>query len=206
MPRPSHTPIYSNTINMRRFIGLAAFALLASAAQAQDTTVVVVRHLPEARDTAVVVRHLTPAPQRTAPPMAQRYGTRSTARFAKDPNMGTLLSFVFPGAGQYYAGNQGKGLMITLLAIGAPIVGYANVHHDDGQIGSSGCFNNPGGFNERCPGHTDWTPAAIGLGVGITSWLYGVATAGSDVQHWNQAHGVRFISAPGRVGFAVAVP
>ncbi len=187
---------------MRRFFGLAAFALLASAAQAQDTTVVVVRHLPEARDTTVVVRRLTP--QRAAPPMAQRYGTRSTTLFAKDPNMGTLLSFVFPGAGQYYAGNQGKGLAITLLAIGAPIVGYANVHHDDLQFGTN--CNNPGGFSGSCRGRTDWTPAAIGLGVGITSWLYGVATAGSDVQHWNQAHGVRFVSAPGRVGFAVALP
>jgi hypothetical protein len=197
---------------MRRFIGLAAFALLASAAKAQDTTVVIIRHLPEARDTAVVVRRLAPAPQqRTAPPMAQRYGTRSTALFAKDPNMGTMLSLVFPGAGQYYAGNEGKGLAITLLAIGAPIIGYANVDHQRSTI-----VETPNGPESSCnvfgPGgsggchRTDWTPAAIGLGVGITSWLYGVATAGSDVQHWNQAHGVRFVSAPGRVGFAVALP
>ncbi|HEV8410890.1 MAG TPA: hypothetical protein VGQ30_10295 [Gemmatimonadaceae bacterium] len=188
---------------MRRFFGLAAFALLTSVAHAQDTTVVIVRHLPAARDTGVVVRRL--APQRSAPPMAPRYGYRSNAVFAKDPNMGTLLSFVFPGAGQYYAGNQGKGLAITLLAIGAPIIGYANVHHESDQFSGSGCFPDPSGF-DRCRAHTDWTPAAIGLGVGITSWLYGVATAGTDVQRWNQAHGVRFISAPGRVGLAVALP
>ena len=138
--------------------------------------------------------------------MAQRYGTKSTALFAKDPNLGTMLSFIFPGGGQYYAGNEGKGLAITLLSIGAPIIGYANVRRDDGQFGGSGCFNNPGGFAGSCRGRTDWTPAAIGLGVGITSWLYGVATAGTDVQHWNQKHGVRFVSAPGRVGFAVALP
>jgi hypothetical protein len=57
-----------------------------------------------------------------------------------------------------------------------------------------------------CSGHRDYTPAAIGLGVGITAWLYGMATAGSDVQHWNQRHGVRFVTAPGRAGFAVALP
>ena len=204
MPRPSHTPIHRNTNTMRRFLGLAAFALLASAAHAQDTTVVIVRHLPEARDTGVIVRRLTP--QRAAPPMTRRYGTRSTTLFAKDPNMGTMLSFIFPGGGQYYAGDEGKGLAITLLSIGAPIIGYANVHHEDRQSGGSGCFNNPGGFSGGCRERTDWTPAAIGLGVGITSWLYGVATAGTDVQHWNQKHGVRFVSAPGRVGFAVALP
>jgi hypothetical protein len=201
MPRPSHTPIHRSANNMRRFFGLAALALLASAAQAQDTTVVVVRHLPEARDTGVVVRHLTPAPQqRSAPPMAQRYGNRSTTLYAKDPNLGSMLSFIFPGGGQYYAENAGKGFAITALAIGAPIIGYANVQHD------RGCFNNPGGFADPCRHGTDWTPAAIGLTVGIGSWLYGIATAGTDVQHWNQKHGVRFVSAPGRVGFAVALP
>jgi hypothetical protein len=194
---------------MRRFIGLAAFALLASAAQAQDTTVVIVRHLPEARDTGgVVVRHLAPPPppqqpqQRMAPPSAaQRYGNRSAVVFAKDPNLGSMLSFVFPGGGQYYADNVGKGIAITALAIGAPIIGYANVQHDNG------CVNNPfNGGPQGCGRRTDWTPAAIGLTVGIGSWLYGIATAGTDVAHWNQKHGVRFVSAPGRVGFAVALP
>jgi hypothetical protein len=181
---------------MRRFIGLAAFALLANAAHAQDTTVVVVRHLPQARDTGVVVRHIAPAPDQrlTAPSRgAPRAGARSTALYAKDPNLGSMLSFIFPGGGQYYAENAGKGFAITALAIGAPIIGYANVQRD------RGCFNNPG-FG-TCRDRTDWTPAAIGLTVGIGSWLYGIATAGTDVQHWNQKHGVRFVSAPGRVGF-----
>ena len=154
---------------MRRFIGLAAFALLASAAHAQDTTVVVVRHLPEVqRDTGVVVRHLAPAPQRGAPPMAQRYGTRSTALYAKDPNLGSMLSFIFPGGGQYYAENAGKGLAITAIAIGAPIIGYANVDHHRDQI-----IQTPNGPRSACDQfscrRTDWTPAAIGLTVGIGS-------------------------------------
>jgi hypothetical protein len=98
-----------------------------------------------------------------------------------------------------------------LLGIGAPIVGYANVNRNDGAFNGYGCgiYNGPSGVVGGGPcreGRTDYTPAAIGLGVGITAWLYGVATAGSDVQRWNQAHGVRFMTAPGRVGFAVAVP
>ena len=32
------------------------------------------------------------------------------------------------------------------------------------------------------------------------------ATAGTDVEHWNQAHGVRFVAAPGRVGVAIPFP
>jgi hypothetical protein len=200
---------------------LAALVVVASVAKAQDTTVVVVRHLPAQQDTTVTVRHIAPAPQATAPAAgsrlapqygAQRYGLRNSALYAKDPFLGTTLSFLFPGGGQYYAGNAGKGFLLTALAIGAPIIGYANVNHhpNDG-------FNSPGGpgsgcdsfgqngFDRGCRG-IDWTPAAIGLTVGIGSWLYGMATAGSDVQHWNQAHGVRFVAGPGRVGFAVAVP
>jgi hypothetical protein len=207
-------------IDMRRFTGLAAVMLLASTARAQDTTVVVVRHIAPQQDTSVVVRHLAPPPQqrRTASPRGiPRYPPGSTAVVAKDPNVGTMLSLVFPGGGQYYAGNQAKGLAITLIGIGAPIIGFANVRREHGFYdsgfgpGLTSCdvgvlpavYYSPG---PSCRGRYDWTPAAIGLGVGITAWLYGVATAGSDVQHWNQAHGVRFVTAPGRVGFAVAVP
>jgi hypothetical protein len=222
-------------IPMRRFTALAALALSATTAKAQDTTVVIVRHLPAQQDTGVVVRHLAPpperaapqrsAPQRTTPPYgAPRYALRpGAAVVAKDPYVGTMLSLVFPGGGQYYAGAQTKGLALTLLGIGAPIIGFANVtrQHDYGtpvpiyngvgqQMYNSGCTSYAGmgqaygGTN--CRGRYDWTPAAIGLGVGITAWLYGVATAGTDVQHWNQAHGVRFVTAPGRAGFAVALP
>ena len=120
---------------------------------------------------------------------------------AKDPNIATSLSFFFPGAGQYYAGVPGKGLVITAFAIGAPIIGYSDVNRQSGYD----CVTNQFGA-QFCRGNRDYTPAAIGLGVGITAWLYGIATAGSDAQRWNRAHGIRFVNAPGRVGFAVAVP
>ena len=187
-------------------------AFSTAAAQAQDTTVVVVRHIPAQRDTNVVVRHIAPPPtQRSAPAVgAPRYALRSGAVIAKDPRLGTMLSFVFPGGGQYYAGAEAKGLALTLIGIGAPIIGYANVNRDNGTYNGYGCgiYNGPSGVygGGPCRGHHDYTPAAIGLGVGITAWLYGVATAGTDVQHWNQAHGVRFVTAPGRAGFAVALP
>ena len=201
---------------MRRLIGFAAFTLLASAANAQDTTVVIVRHLPAQQDTGIVVRHLAPPPQRTAPPYGTpRYALRSTAVVAKDPKLGTMLSFVFPGGGQYYAGANGKGLALTLIGIGAPIIGFANVNRDQTYYGQGaptsgyncGVYNtSPMYGSGGCRNRTDWAPAAIGLGVGITAWLYGMATAGTDVQHWNQAHGIRFMTAPGRAGFAVALP
>jgi hypothetical protein len=198
---------------MRRFIGIAAVLSLASAAHAQDTTVVVVRHLPSQQDTNVVVRHLSPAQQRTGPYGAPRYAPSRASVFAKDPNFGSFLSLIFPGGGQYYADRPGKGLFLTALGIGAPIIGFNAVNRDrfyyGGAYGGYSC-NTPGPMayagGGDCRGHYDWTPAAVGLGVGITAWLYGVATAGSDVQHWNQAHGVRFMTGPGRMGFAVAVP
>jgi hypothetical protein len=212
---------------MRRFMGLAVLVLLASSAKAQDTVVVIVRHVPARQDPGVVVRPLAPPRQlqRTAPPYgAPRYALGSTAVFAKNPYAGAMLSFVFPGGGQYYAGATGKGLAISLIAIGAPIIGFANVNREHtnydgfGPLSpgyNCGVYNGPaiygnGGSRSYggrdCRGRYDYTPAAIGLGVGITTWLYGLVTAGSDVQHWNQSHGVRFVAAPGRAGFAVALP
>ena len=199
-------------IDMRRFLGFAALLMFASTAKAQDTTVVVVRHLAAQQDTTVTVRHIAPAPRPqaaapayAAPYGAPRYGLRSNGLIAKDPNLATSLSLFFPGGGQYYADEPGKGLAITLLAIGAPIIGYQNVN----RVYNNDCVasTNNAQFNgQYCRGHYDYTSAAIGLGVGITAWLYGIATAGRDAQRWNQAHGVRFVTAPGRVGFAVAVP
>jgi hypothetical protein len=192
---------------MHRFLGISAFLVLASGASAQDT--VVVRHLGTAQDTGVTVRHIAPqpgtapsaAPAAARPVGAPRYALRpNTTVIAKDPNIATSLSFFFPGAGQYYDGLPGKGLAITAIAIGAPIIGYANVNRD-----YTTCYNSAFGGAE-CRTHRDYTPAAIGLGVGIATWLYGIATAGPDAQRWNRAHGVRFVNAPGRVGFAVAVP
>jgi hypothetical protein len=194
---------------MRRFIGTAALFMLASAAHAQDTTVVVVRHLPQQQDTNVVVRHLSPAQQRTGPYGASPYAPNRTSVLAKDPHFGSFLSFIFPGGGQYYADRPGKALFLTALGIGAPIIGFNAVNRDRYYYGG-GCATYasgpgyPGSFD--CRGRYDWTPAAVGLGVGITAWLYGIATAGTDVQHWNQAHGVRFVTYPGRAGFAVALP
>jgi TM2 domain-containing membrane protein YozV len=184
---------------MHRLIGFAAFLILAAGANAQDTAVVV-RHIGPQQDTTVTVRHIAPAPAR--PYGAPRYALRSTGLIAKDPGVATSLSFIFPGGGQYYADMPGKGLAITAIAIGAPIVGYPSV---DRTRDYTTCYNSP--FNgQHCGTHRDYTPAAIGLGVGIATWLYGIATAGPDAQRWNRAHGVRFVNIPGRVGFAVAVP
>ncbi|HEY2850205.1 MAG TPA: hypothetical protein VGI97_10030 [Gemmatimonadaceae bacterium] len=187
---------------MRRFTLLAALVMLAASAKAQDTTVVV-RHLAPQSDTSVTVRHLAPA--QTAVPAAYgapRYALRRTDLIAKDPNLATSFAFIFPGGGQYYAGMPGKGLVITALAIGAPIIGYSDVYRQQ----SYNCGKSPFVAQYNCGGRRDYTPAAIGLGVGIATWLYGIATAGTDAQRWNTAHGVRFVNLPGRLGFAVAVP
>jgi hypothetical protein len=101
--------------------------------------------------------------------------------------------------------------MLTLLGIGGPVVGYANVTrerpiYNGVGIPPAGYYNCPAGVFARCGYRYDWTPAAVGLTVGIGAWLYGIATAGTDVQKWNRAHGVTFFHAPGRMGFAVPVP
>jgi hypothetical protein len=198
---------------MRTLLVSSALLLLASAAQAQDTTVVIVKHIPSVQDTGVVVRHIDadsatarPAPRRMQPPMGPPYGSRYPASntntiIAKDPRLASSLSFIFPGGGQFYAENPGKGFLITALSIGAPIIGYNSVQHGGNWVG---CYPGQGGpcYQTR----TDWTPAAIGLTVGIGTWLYGIATAGNDALKWNKAHNVRFVVEPRRFGLAVAMP
>jgi len=189
---------------MRRLTSIAVFVTLAAGANAQDTTVVV-RHLAPQQDTNVTVRHLAPegvaAGAQAVPYGTPRYALRRAVVF-KDPNVATTLSFIFPGGGQYYSGMPAKGLAITAFAIGAPIIGYADANRQP----SYSCA--PPGFGAQyyCGGRRDYASQTIGIAVGVTAWLYGMATAGSDAQRWNRAHGVRFVSAPGRVGFAVAVP
>jgi hypothetical protein len=205
---------------MRRLSILTALTLLASVAGAQDTTVVVVRHIQPAQDTVVSVRHLAPAQdtvvqRRTAPMYPPRYALRPPANMvlAKDPNVGTSLGFLFPGGGQYYAENNAKGFLLTVLGIGAPVVGFANVTRErpiyngvgPAPAGYFNCSGGPGYYG-GCGDRYNWTPAAVGLTVGIGAWIYGIATAGTDVQKWNKAHGVRFVATPGRYGFAVPVP
>lgn len=208
---------------------LTALILLASAALAQDTTVVVIRHIPAASDTSVVVRRLpgpsaaaastrSQPPRRSGPANPPRIGARSAGFLPKDPYTGTLLSVLVPGGGQYYAGATAKGAVLTLLGYGAPLMGLASVTHEhsswDGfhSMGTTGhdCYMLGGsrGFPQAsdCHGRSDWTPAAIGLGVGAGAWLYGIVTAGSDVQRWNKAHGVRLMVAPGRMGVMVPIP
>src|SRR5471032_2652872 len=96
------------TTDMRHLAGLTASLLLASALHAQDTTVVIVRHIGTQQDTNVVVRRLTPPQERAEAPQRAtvargpaRYSPNSNGIIAKDPRLGTTLSFVFPGGGQY---------------------------------------------------------------------------------------------------------
>ena len=197
-------------IDMRRFTALAGLALAAATAGAQDTTVVVVRHIPEQQDTSVVVRHLAPPPQRTAP--YRRPTVRDEIRHSHREGPATGLDALvhFSGRRPVLRGRRGEGTRAHAARNRRPDrrvrerkprqrTVRLRVRHLQRTV-------RRGGGGPCREGRTDYTPAAIGLGVGITAWLYGVATAGTDVQHWNQVHGVRFVTAPGRVGFAVAVP
>lgn len=211
---------------MRPLPVLVAMLLSASSALAQDT--VIVRHVAPPQDTAVVVRHLAPPPDaggliyRIPPPGSpppayvspnapQVYGPRPLAFSLppKDPGVGTMLSIFFPGGGQFYAGDEGKGAALMFLGIGAPIAGILASQPNGWGYGSnqSHCNSAPFGFssNNTCRGYNPG-PAAVGIGVGAAAWLFGVATAGTDVEHWNQAHGVRFVAGANRVGVAIPFP
>ncbi|HTR79387.1 MAG TPA: hypothetical protein VMH39_14820, partial [Gemmatimonadaceae bacterium] len=171
---------------------------------------VVVRHLGSPADTTVVVRHLAPqdtsaarqpaAPQGTVPlvrriPPPPPGGPRAVivprplaySFPPKDPALGTSLSMLIPGGGQFYAGKPGEGMALLLLGYGAPIVGVIQSQNEyDGSSYSCDRGSPFGGQGYRCRGNYDAGPALVGIGVGLGAWIYSIATAGTDVARWNQ--------------------
>jgi hypothetical protein len=205
---------------MRRLPVLFAMLLSASPALAQDS--VIVRHITPSQDTAVVVRHLpaaqdgTPLVTRIPPPPPNARPVFPLPRPLafrlppKDPGVGTMLSIFFPGGGQFYAGAEGKGAALMFLGLGAPIAGLiasqSNTWNNGYSNGRCNGYESPFGFQSgSCHGYNPG-PAEVGIGIGAAAWLVGVATAGTDVEHWNQAHGVRFVAQANRVGVAIPFP
>jgi hypothetical protein len=98
----------------------------------------------------------------------------------KDPGTGTIIGAVFPGGGQYYAGETGKGLVITGIAFAAPIVGALMTTDDILNCTSLECTVDKGTM----------LPLWVGAGVGLGAWLYGIIDAAPAARRANERNGV----------------
>ena len=85
---------------------------------------------------------------------------------------GLLSGIVFPGAGSFYAGNSGHGI-IHLAVAGVSAVGI--------QAGSDSCnlvFSSP---DDNC------TLFGVSLGVFVVNWIWSITTGVSDAKAYNRS-------------------
>jgi hypothetical protein len=128
----------------------------------------------------------------------------------KDAGVATLLGFVFPGGGQYYAEDTGKGLLITMLTAGAIGLGVVNSHGDvyrSDLVTVPRTPSNPLGleFQKTLDRPANHTPLVIGAAVAGVTWFFGAITAGEDATRANQRRSaVSAIVSPTRYGLALA--
>ncbi|HEU4564044.1 MAG TPA: hypothetical protein VFS05_05335 [Gemmatimonadaceae bacterium] len=103
----------------------------------------------------------------TTSKLADRGGVQP--QFYKDPTTATLLSFLITGAGQMYAGETGKGVMLLTVSYGAIIGGAV--------ISANSCSD----YDGTC----DSGPLAAGAIMAVTLWVYSMVDAGPAAHRHN---------------------
>ena len=125
---------------------------------------------------------------------------RISAFQPKDEGTAFLWSFFFPGAGQMYAGEAGKGAALFVASnVGfvATVVGLVaspGVHQCTQLMPSTDPFGNSYTVT-RITSCSDSRAPENALAIGgavlwIGSWIYSMADAGNAVRRWNERHGL----------------
>lgn len=113
-------------------------------------------------------------------------GSRGRFAVVKDGSTATLFSFLFPGAGHYYAHDAGLGTLLLGSYIGGVVL---IVTSDDGL-----CTVDSYSYDVSCSKRD--TRIAVGAGLVVASWLTGLIDAHNAAHRYNRAHGLE----PARVG------
>jgi hypothetical protein len=111
----------------------------------------------------------------------------------KDPAAAVLFSVVFPGGGQFYNGEGGKGVVLFLFEVGGLAAAGAGAASNDTCQGNLGY---------GCSG--DQALLFIGAGVWLGSWIYSLVDASAGAHRHNRKLGfespVALMVAPGGPG------
>lgn len=120
----------------------------------------------------------------------------------KDAGVATVLGFLIPGGGQYYAEATGKGLAYTALTVSAVLTGNHLSHDARYRLTlNERTFR----FDSSLAEPADRTPLVIGAAIGGAVWLLGAITAPDDARRANAKRArVTVVSDPKRLGLAVA--
>jgi hypothetical protein len=184
---------YVWNVPLRVYAGMPALELNAGNAQAAPTptfsraTPIFSRASPTTRNPltgAVEPSDSAATPSLTAP---------AVICCMKDPAAAVLFSVIFPGGGQFYNGEAGKGVLFFVLEVGG-IAGSELAAQDYNT-----CEDNIG---SGCSGKQ--TLEYVGVGVAIGSWIYSLVDACAGAHRHNRNLGfeprVAFMVVPGALG------
>ena len=125
----------------------------------------------------------------------------------KDAGVATVLGFVIPGGGQYYAEAPVKGLAITVATATAVGIGisrsHGTVYRNEMRIVPVTAANPLGiEFRNVWVKGADHRPAYAGALVGGIVWAYGIFSAPADARRANE-RGPRVSVTPQSIGVTV---
>lgn len=126
--------------------------------------------VPATGGTQPAVASAGPVPRPLAPQTTPRAQSGFTP---KDGGVAFLLSFLITGAGQMYAGEPGKGVVLLIASLAG--AGVAINGASQCASGASDCPN----------GET-----IAGLGIVLLSWVYSMADAPAAAGRYNRQHGL----------------
>jgi len=126
-----------------------------------------------------------PAPELAPAPAPAVMETSQPARgsaLRKDPRLAFRMSCYFPGGGQFYNGESGKGALQLGLVITGIIVAIAEAPRYDDYYDYWGEYlgtEKTGGNDAAC---------AAGIVVAVGSWIWSVVDAPIGAENYNRAH------------------
>jgi hypothetical protein len=106
----------------------------------------------------------------------------------KNPAVAFRMSCVFPGAGQFYNGEGGKGFLQVSLFIGglalaiaeAPRYGWVDYVYEDGSYA----------YSEKVQTGGDESACAAGVVLAAGTWIWSVLDAPGGADRYNRKHGL----------------
>lgn len=104
---------------------------------------------------------------------------------SKDPSRATLYGMLAPGAGQMYAGERAKGIMLLLLSVG----GFGVMYDAVSSMGES-C-----GLKECDSSSSAGAVAGVGAVLWAGGWIYGIIDAGDAARRHNARGGAISVDA-----------
>jgi len=157
--------------------------------QTMDGTVMVL----EMTDVETIRRQSSPQTVPATTEAPRSYVQGSSLR--KDPNVALHMSYIFPGGGQFYSNESGKGALQLSLFIGGIILAIAEAPYDEAYDVPTDYYYSDGtyaytDYETEYKHHGNDGACAGGIVLALGSWIWSVADAPGCAEKYNREHGL----------------